>query len=141
VVAYDRPAPGGEPLWRVILEPGVFVPDGDPAENVAAGGSRECPSAIFSSKRFDSFGFGHGTAMRWVVPGSRLSPSPARLFDTPTRIREDARIHAKAAPLQALGTNTPYQPANLFEDEDDDDWRPALCTPSVICDIFSRCGF
>jgi len=33
------------------------------------------------------------------LEGSRLLRSPARLFDTPTRIREGARLHVKAAPL------------------------------------------
>jgi len=102
------------------------------------------PARYFHPACFDSFGLGHRTATRRVIPGSRLLPLPARLFNTPTRIREDVGIHAKAAPLQALGTNAPRQRANLFEDEDDDheyDWRPAPCTPRAPCITLSRCGF
>lgn len=32
-------------------------------------------------------------------------------------------MYAKAAPLQALGKNTPRQDGKLFEDEDDDGYE------------------
>jgi hypothetical protein len=61
---------------------------------------------IFTQRVLIRSGSDYRTATLWVVPGSRLLPTSARLFNTPTRIREDAGIHAKAAPLQALGDHT-----------------------------------
>jgi hypothetical protein len=54
---------------------------------------------IFTQRVLIRWEFDDRTATRWIIPGSRLLRSPARLFDTPTRIREGARLHVKAAPL------------------------------------------
>jgi hypothetical protein len=64
---------------------------------------------------------GHRVASRWVVPGSRLLPhvSAGHVME---RIREGDVTRAKAAPLQALGTNMPRQRANPFEDDDEDEY-------------------
>ncbi len=45
ISAPDRPASGGEPLWRVSDQPVIFVPAPIPPLNVATGGSHELQSA------------------------------------------------------------------------------------------------
>ena len=44
VTACIRPAPGGEPLWRVFRRPREFVLSRARPKRAAAGGSRERPS-------------------------------------------------------------------------------------------------
>ena len=53
--------------------------------------SANVPARYFHSPRFDTFGSGHRTAKRCVISGSRLLPSPARLYSTPRGIRESDR--------------------------------------------------
>jgi hypothetical protein len=45
VTMCDRPAPGGEPLWRVFRRPREFFPSRAWPKRAAAGGYREQPSA------------------------------------------------------------------------------------------------
>jgi hypothetical protein len=57
---------------------------------------------------------------RWDVPGSRLFLR----VSSGLALRRNSRgglARAKAAPLQAVGANTPCRRAIAFEDEDDDE--------------------
>jgi hypothetical protein len=81
------------------------------------GGSRERFGVIHLPM---AFGFvcnpSHRTASRWAIPGSRLL-RPFVADDAQIRLCEVIGLHAKAAPLQTLGTNRPRQRTRPFEDE------------------------
>jgi membrane-bound ClpP family serine protease len=52
-----------------------------------------------------------------VIRGSRLLQHFLDGWSAGTNIASSSGTRAKAAPLQALGTNTPRQPADRFQDE------------------------
>jgi hypothetical protein len=118
ITADNRPPPGGEPLWCWCCRPATFASARIPPKTYE---NRRLPETFRRDAFTHGFRFlytrGHRTASRWVISGSRL----LRHFVVRQTCRyeycEVVGLHAKAAPLQTLGINTPRQRTTPFEDE------------------------
>jgi hypothetical protein len=128
-----RPRDGGELMRCVIAQRlegsrfgaypanlATFVSSLVRPKRAKRGGSRERPigSQLYGPDVNESKAMG-----KCVALGYSREPPVATFFgriEHSNEYREGRRLHAKAAPLQALGTNRPCQRANPFDDDLDD---------------------
>jgi hypothetical protein len=83
--------------------------------NVTAGGSREFPSARQLYGPGVAYRRPRVNASRWDIRGTRLFSRVSAVFTLRRKWRRD-QIHAKAAPLQALGDHTRQQSYQAFRE-------------------------